>query len=147
LQPWFENLGKRQVKSPKIYLRDSGLLHHLLSLGNYDELTGHPKVGASWEGFALEQILRIARPREAYFWATQGGAELDLLVFESGKRIGYEFKYSEKPSITKSMRIAIQDLKLTELRIICLGNVRASLDENIQAIGINELSDFDGTAH
>ncbi|MCH7226220.1 ATP-binding protein [Haloferula sp. A504] len=139
LQPWFENLRKRQVKSPKIYLRDSGLLHHLLSLGNEAEISAHPKVGASWEGFALEQVLRIARPRDAYFWATQGGAELDLLVFEGGRRIGYEFKYSENPSITKSMRIAIRDLDLSELRIVCPGELRARLDDRIEVIGLAAL--------
>lgn len=140
LQPWFENLGKRQVKSPKIYLRDSGLLHHLLSLDTYEALSGHPKVGASWEGFALELVLRLSHARDAYFWATQSGAELDLLLFEGSRRIGYEFKYSEKPSITKSMRIAMEDLGLAELRIICPGEVRAQLDKNIKAIGITKLA-------
>ncbi len=140
LQPWFENLGKRQVKSPKIYLRDSGLLHHLLSLEGYESVSGHPKVGASWEGFALEQVLRLSRAREAYFWATQSGAELDLLLFEGGKRIGYEFKYSEKPSVTRSMRIAIEDLSLSKLRIVCPGNVTARLDHNIEVVGINQLA-------
>lgn len=140
LQPWFENLGKRQVKSPKIYLRDSGLLHHLLSLETYDSVSGHPKVGASWEGFALEQVLRLSRAREAYFWATPSGAELDLLLFEDGRRIGYEFKYSEKPSVTRSMRIAMEDLKLSGLRIICPGNVHAQLDGKIEVLGIGKLA-------
>ena len=139
LQPWFENLGKRQVKAPKIYLRDSGLLHHLLSLETYDALTGHPKVGASWEGFALEQILRTNRAREAYFWATQGGAELDLLLFENGRRIGYEFKYSETPKVTRSMRTAMKDLGLDELRIVCPGNLQVELEERIHVYGISAL--------
>lgn len=129
LQPWFENLGKRQVKAPKIYLRDSGLLHHLLSLETYGDLTGHPKVGASWEGFALEQVLRLHRAREAYFWATQGGAELDLLLFEKRRRIGYEFKYSEQPRITRSMRIAMEDLALNELHIVCPGTLQLKLEK------------------
>lgn len=140
LQPWFENLRKRQVKSPKIYLRDSGILHHLLGIGTYEEVTGHPKVGASWEGFALEQVLRLTRPGEAYFWATQSGAELDLLLIEGGKRIGYEFKYSEKPTTSKSMRIAMEDLRLEKLRIVCPGDVRADLDKRIEVIGIRQLS-------
>lgn len=140
LQPWFENLSKRQVKSPKIYLRDSGLLHHLLSLDTYEAVSGHPKVGASWEGFALEQVLRLSRSRESYFWATQSGAELDLLLFEGGRRIGYEFKYSERPSVTRSMRIALQDLKLDELRIVCPANVNTALDENISVFGIPQLA-------
>jgi predicted AAA+ superfamily ATPase len=142
LQPWFENLGKRQVKSPKIYLRDSGLLHHLLSLETEVALSGHPKVGASWEGFALEQVLRLSHSREAYFWATQGGAELDLLLFEGGRRIGYEFKYAEKPAVTRSMRIAMEDLRLDELRIVCPGNVASPLDEKIRVLGISRLASF-----
>ena len=137
LQPWFENLGKRQVKSPKIYLRDSGLLHHLLGLNTAEELAGHPKAGASWEGFALEQILRISRVRDAYFWATQSGAELDLLVLHGGQRIGYEFKYSERPTVTRSMRVACEDLHLDHLWVICPGNARAKLDANIEVCGIN----------
>jgi len=137
LQPWFENLGKRQVKSPKIYLRDSGLLHHLLGLNTDEELAGHPKAGASWEGFALEQILRISRVRDAYFWATQSGAELDLLVLHGGQRIGYEFKYSERPTVTRSMRVACEDLHLDHLWVICPGNARAKLDANIEVCGIN----------
>lgn len=137
LQPWHENLKKRQVKSPKVYLRDTGILHHLLSLNDYAGLHSHPKVGASWEGFALEQVLRSHRTRDAYFWATQGGAELDLLVFEDGRRIGYEFKFSENPRSTKSMRIAIDDLQLAELRIVCPGNIEASIDDKIRITGIS----------
>ena len=139
LQPWFENLGKRQVKSPKIYLRDSGLLHRLLSLDHAEGVSGHPKVGCSWEGFAMEQVLRLNRNRDAYFWATQSGAELDLLLFEEGKRIGYEFKYSENPSVTRSMRIAIEDLNLETLKIICPGDVRAKPDEKIEVVGLRNL--------
>lgn len=143
LQPWFENLSKRQVKSPKIYLRDSGLLHQLLSLQSNEALSCHPKVGASWEGFALEQVLRLNHSHEAYFWATQSGAELDLLLFKDGKRIGYEFKYAEKPSVSRSMRIALQDLRLDELRIVCPGDVEASLDEKICALGISRLEQIE----
>ena len=140
LQPWFENLGKRQVKSPKIYLRDSGILHHLLSLTDYEALSGHPAVGASWEGFALEQVLRLRGTRDAYFWSTQSGAELDLLLFEGGKRIGYEFKYSETASVTRSMRIAMEDLRLDQLWVICPGDVRARLDKGIEVCGITALA-------
>jgi len=139
LQPWFENLGKRQVKSPKIYLRDSGVLHHLLSLPDYSALSGHPAVGASWEGFALEQVLRLTGSRDAYFWSTQSGAELDLLLFRNGQRIGYEFKYSETPTVTRSIRIAMQDLRLDHLWVIGPGDVRARLDEGIEACGIASL--------
>lgn len=139
LQPWFENLRKRQVKSPKIYLRDAGILHHLLSLTDYAALSGHPAVGASWEGFALEQVLRLTGTRDAYFWSTQSGAELDLLIFENGKRIGYEFKYSEMPRVSRSMRIALEDLRLDRLWVICPGGVRARLDTGIEACGITLL--------
>ena len=95
LQPWYQNLGKRQVKAPKIYFRDSGLLHALLGVESFPELLRHPRSGASWEGFALEQVLRLAQPNEAYFRATHGGAELDLLMFRYGKRIGVEFKRAD----------------------------------------------------
>jgi len=139
LQPWFENLGKRQVKSPKVYLRDSGLLHHLLSLNDYQALSGHPVVGASWEGFALEQVLRLKDTRDAYFWSTQSGAELDLLLFENGARVGYEFKYSERPTVTRSMRIAMKDLRLDRLRVICPGETRTRLDAGIEVCGIEAL--------
>lgn len=139
VQPWFENGRKRQVKAPKIYLRDSGLLHHLLGLGTSNELTAHPGVGASWEGFAMEQVLRLTGARDAYFWATQSGAELDLLLFQKDRRIGYEFKYSESPRISRSMRIAMEDLKLDALRIVCPGDVRATLDAGIEVHGIQTL--------
>ena len=139
LPPWYENLSKRQLKSPKIYLRDSGILHRLLELDDERALTGHPVVGFSWEGFALEQVLRITGTRNAYYWATQSGAELDLLSFVGGKRVGYEFKYSENPSITRSMRIALADLKLDQLRVVIPGSVRTNLDERIEAVGIEVL--------
>jgi len=139
LQPWFENLSKRQVKSPKIYLRDSGLLHHLLHLESADAVSGHPKVGDSWEGFAIEQILRKSESSEAYFWATQSGAELDLLLFENGKRVGYEFKYSEKPKVSRSMRIAMDDLSLDALRIVCPSDVSVDLGDGIEVVGLQGL--------
>ena len=136
LQPWFENISKRQVKSPKIYLRDSGLLHHLLAVETAAQLYGHPKVGSSWEGFALEQVLRQTRPTQAYFWATQGGAALDLLVFQEGRRLGYEFKYAEHPRFTRSMRVAMEDLQLDSLVVICPGTVEATLAAGVTVIGI-----------
>ncbi len=139
LPPWFENLGKRQIKSPKIYLRDSGLLHHLLGLGTWHELSGHPKVGASWEGFALEQVLRMSPGSEGYFWGTQSGAELDLLLHQGGRRIGYEFKFSEKPAVTRSMHVAMADLKLDQLRIVCPGDVRAPVGDRIEVCGLTRL--------
>ena len=133
LPPWFENLKKRQVRAPKIYIRDSGILHALLSIPDVVSLESNPKLGASWEGFAIEQILSITGDREAYFWATHGGAELDLLVFHEGKRIGFEFKYSENPGTSKSMRIAESDLGLDHLYVVHPGKHSFRLTENITA--------------
>ena len=121
LTPWFANVAKRQVKSPRVYLRDSGLLHTLLNLPDRDALFGHPAVGASWEGFALEQVLRSVRPPEAYYWATHTGAELDLLFMHRGRRYGVEFKLNEAPTATRSMHTAIDDLKLTHLWVVYPG--------------------------
>jgi predicted AAA+ superfamily ATPase len=143
LQPWHENLKKRQVKSPKIYVRDSGLLHTLLGI---DEVTlfGHPKVGASWEGFALEQIIHYqnARPQECFFWATHAGAELDLLICQHGKKIGFEFKRQDAPSLSKSMQIACEDLQLEKLFVICPGNIQYMLTDKIMVIGIEKYASF-----
>ena len=118
LPPWFANVGKRVVKAPKIYLRDSGLLHALLGLRNGPEVLSHPRFGASWEGFVLEHVIGLLQAeREAYFWATHGGAELDLLISRGGKRYGFEMKFADAPSTTKSMRVALSDLELeTALR-------------------------------
>ena len=137
LQPWFENIGKRQVKTPKIYFRDSGLFHSLLGL---DEaaLRVHPKLGASWEGLALEEIIRYhgATVGQAYFWQTHGEAELDLLIFKHGKRLGFEFKYSAAQRLTKSMKIAFADLRLDELMLISPGDHDFRLTETIRACGL-----------
>ena len=134
LHPWHENLGKRQVKAPKIYFRDTGLLHALMSLPTLPELLAHPRCGASWEGFALEQVLRIARPDEAYFWATHQGAELDLLMLRGSRRIGVEFKRADAPTFTRSMRIAIDDLKLDALYVVYPGEQRFRLAEGVEAV-------------
>ena len=121
LQPWHENIGKRQVKAPKVYFRDSGLLHSLLGLTDERSLLGHPKVGASWEGFALEQVWRAVRPAAAYFWATHSGAEVDLFFLQQGRRLGVEVKFNEAPKITPSMRAALEDLRLDHLWIVYPG--------------------------
>jgi uncharacterized protein len=134
LEPWHENLGKRQVKSPKIYFRDTGLLHTLMGVKTLPDLLTHPKAGASWEGFALEQVLRIAQPEQAFFWATHQGAELDLLMFRGRDRIGVEFKRSDAPSVTASMRIAMKDLKLDALYVVYPGSHRFRLGDNIEAV-------------
>jgi len=139
LPPWFENLGKRQVKAPKVYVRDSGLLHALLGLPSFAALEGHPKLGASWEGFALEQVLRITGDREAYFWATHAGAELDLLVNWRGKRWGFEFKYSDGPVMTKSMHIALEDLKPERIFTVYPGKEAYLMHERVEALPLARL--------
>ena len=137
LKPWYENIAKRQVKNPKIYLRDSGIFHNLLGI-HYDDLALHPKVGASFEGFALEQIIKFYQfeKEECYFWRTHDGAELDLLVYKNGQKIGFEFKYSEKITVSKSMRIALNDLQLERLTIITPGDKEYILDKNIYVKGL-----------
>jgi len=139
LQPWFENLGKRVVKSPKVYVRDSGLLHSLLGIPDFPALQGHPKLGASWEGFVIEQILSWAGERNAYFWATHSRAELDLMVMAKGKRWGFEVKYQDAPTITKSMRIAMQDLKLERLWVVYPGQTGYPMDEKIECVSLSQL--------
>ena len=139
LQPWFENLGKRQVKSPKIYFRDTGLFHSLLDIPNMHSLLGHPKIGASWEGFAMEQALQILRPNAAYFWGTHAGAELDLVFLFKGNRYGMEFKFNEAPSLTPSMRIASSELSLNHLWVIYPGNETYPVTKNITALPLKNL--------
>jgi uncharacterized protein len=138
LPPWFENLKKRQVKAPKIYIRDSGLFHSLQRIPTLADLRGHPKIGASWEGIVLEHVIGLFRTRDAYFWATHAGAELDLLVTISGKRHGFEFKYADAPGRTRAMHIAIQDLGLEHLWVVFPGNQKYSLDERISVIPLEE---------
>jgi predicted AAA+ superfamily ATPase len=139
LQPWHANLGKRQVKAPKVYVRDSGLLHELLGIEDPAALARHPKSGASWEGFALDQVLRIARPDASYFWATYAGAELDLLMFRNEQRIGVEFKRSDAPTLTPSMRIAMSDLQLDALYVVYPGSRRYVLAERVEAVPLGAL--------
>lgn len=120
LSPWFENIGKRQVKRPKVYVRDSGLLHALLGITDYGQLLAHPKLGSSWEGFALEEIVRAARatPEEAFFWAIHAQAELDLLILKGGRRMGFEIKYTDRPTVTASMHKAWELLNLDSLDVV-----------------------------
>lgn len=134
LQPWHENLGKRQVKAPKIYFRDTGLLHALMDVRSLPQLLTHPRAGASWEGFALEQVLRLAQPQQAFFWATHQGAELDLLMLQGSRRIGVEFKRADVPRITASMRIAKEDLRLDALYVVYPGPQRFRLADGIEAV-------------
>jgi predicted AAA+ superfamily ATPase len=137
LKPWFENINKRQVKSPKIYIRDTGIFHALLNIQNYDELLVHPKLGVSWESFALEQIINVEKvePEDCYFWASHQGAELDLLITKNNKRIGYEIKYASAPRLTKSMQVAMQDLSLEKMFVIYPGKIDYPLSSNIMVVG------------
>lgn len=134
LQPWHENLGKRQVKAPKVYVRDSGLLHALLGVRTEKELLAHPKSGASWEGYVVEEILKAAQPNESYFWATHQGAELDLLLFKGSKRLGVEIKRMDAPTITPSMRTAIADLQLEQLTVVYPGSQAYELAPQIRVL-------------
>lgn len=140
LQPWHENISKRQVKSHKIYFRDTGLYHGLLQIKDDNGLHLHPKLGASWEGFALEETIRQYQlaENEVFFWATHGDAELDLFFFHRGKRLGFEFKYSSAPKISRSMQIAIEDLKLDNLTIIYPGEKSYPLSDKIVVRGLKE---------
>ena len=140
LQPWHENLGKRQVKSPKIYLRDSGLLHSLLGIESEERLLAHPKCGASWEGYAVEETIRLVQPEEACFWATHQGAELDLLLFVNGRRFGVEVKRSDAPRLTPSIRTALEDLKLEHLTVIYPGDRAYELDERVSVMPLADLA-------
>jgi predicted AAA+ superfamily ATPase len=144
LQPWFENIGKRQVKSPKIYFRDSGLFHHLLGVHTQEQLFLHPRLGASWEGFALEEITRHYRVREeeCFFWSVHEQSEVDLFFLRNGKRIAFEFKYTDKPSVSKSMRVSLENLKLDFLYVIYPGNISFPLDEKIHAVSFLDLPKF-----
>jgi predicted AAA+ superfamily ATPase len=139
LQPWYENIGKRQVKSPKIYLRDSGILHALIGISQKESLWGHPKIGASWEGFVIEQVLALLQPLEAFFWATHSGAEMDLLFMNKGKLHAVEVKFSEAPKVTKSMRTAMNDLKPEHLWIVYPGQHAYPAEENITVLPIREI--------
>ena len=142
LQPWYENIGKRQVKSPKIYLRDAGLLHSLLSIFDMHSLWSHPRVGASWEGFALNQLLQVIRPAQQFFWSTYSGAELDFFFMHRGRRYGVEFKFSEAPKVTRSMRIALDDLKLDRLWIIYPGEHQYPVDEKLEVWPLQQIPDL-----
>jgi predicted AAA+ superfamily ATPase len=138
LEPWFENIGKRQVKAPKVYVRDSGLLHALLGIERRIQLEGHPRLGASWEGFVVEQVLSCARTTQAWYWRTQAGAELDLLLFLRGKRLGIEIKYADAPRMTASMHSALKDLDLNRLLVVYPGSTGYALTPRVDVIPLEE---------
>ncbi len=140
LQPWHENLGKRQVKAPKVYVRDSGLLHVLLGLARERDILSHPKAGASWEGFAIEQAIERVRPDAAYFWRTHTGAELDLLLTKRGRRYGVEVKFQDAPRLTPSMRHALADLHLDHLTVVYPGDRPYALDRRVTVVPLCRLA-------
>ena len=140
LPPWFENIRKRQVKAPKVYIRDSGILHALLQLQTQADLQGHPKLGSSWEGFTIEQIICALETRDTYFWATHAGAELDLLIMAQGKRYGFELKYADAPARQRSMLIALEDLHLDHLWVVYPGDQSYDLDHRITVIPVADLT-------
>lgn len=142
LQPWHTNLGKRELKAPKIYVRDSGLLHSLLGITDRDSLLSHPKLGASWEGFALEQILAACGAEDTYYWATHNGAELDLVLFRRGKAWGVEFKVGDGPTMTKSLQIALGDLKLERAWIVHAGTKTYPVNERVDALPLHKLREL-----
>lgn len=141
VQPWHENMSKRQVKSPKVYISDSGILHALLNLHDRLDIDAHPKCGASWEGFVMDQTIRHlgARPEECFFWATHAGAELDLLIVRGRERTGFEVKRTTAPKITPSMRHALDDLKLTELIVLHAGDHTFPLSKKIRAVSMHRI--------
>lgn len=141
LTPWYENIQKRQVKSPKVYFRDSGILNALLLISTHQELHNYPRLGAFWEGFALEEVARAmgASIQECFFWATHTDAELDLFIIKAGKRYGFEFKYTDSPKITKSMHISLADLKLDHLAVIYPGKDIFPMDEKVTAYGLDAI--------
>ena len=139
LPPWFENLKKRQVKAPKVYVRDTGLLHTLLGIPGEDQLLGHPKVGASFEGLVVEQLVGALETRDVYYWATHAGAELDLLVLRGGKRYGVECKFADAPGTTRSMRVALEDLGLEHLWVVYPGDEGYVLDDRISVLPVAEI--------
>jgi predicted AAA+ superfamily ATPase len=138
LQPWAESLAKRQVKSAKVYLADSGVLHTLLGIEDWSGLERHPKIGASWEGFGIAQVVERlgARREECFFWATHAGAELDLFVVRGRERLGFEFKRTTAPQITPSMRVALRDLKLESLDVVHAGTETFRLDRHVRALSL-----------
>lgn len=141
LLPWHANLKKRQVKAPKIYFRDTGLLHQLLGIRSEKDLLSHPKCGASWEGYAIEETIKTTEPDEVYYWATHGGAEIDLLLVKDGRMLGVECKRMDAPRITPSMRTAMEDLKLEQLAVVYPGNKRYSMGHGVTAVPLDAVKD------
>jgi uncharacterized protein len=148
LPPWFENTGKRVVKAPKVYFRDAGLLHTLLGLRTLEQALSHPRFGFSWEGFAMEEVLRVLHAeRDAYYYRTHAGAELDLLIMRGGKRYGFEFKFEDAPAPTRSMHVAIQDLGLEHLWVVYNGERVLPLDDRISTLPLSTIHVAEKSMH
>jgi uncharacterized protein len=141
LLPWHANVKKRQVKAPKIYFRDTGLLHYLLGIRSEKDLLGHPKSGASWEGYVIEETIKAVEPDEVYYWATHGGAEIDLILLKQGRMLGVECKRADAPRMTPSMRTALAELKLEQIAVVYPGTKRYSLDERVAAVPLEAVAD------
>lgn len=141
LPPWFENVAKRQRRMPKVYLRDSGILHALLGIKDRESLLSNPKCGASWEGFALEQVLHLVPRADAYYWAVHSGPELDLLLLHRGRRVGVEFKFTDAPALSRPMRTAFDDLKLERLWVVYPGDQHYSIDDGVDALPLASVPD------
>lgn len=144
LQPWHQNLSKRQVKAPKVYLRDSGLLHSMLGIADEKALLSHPKLGASWEGFVIEALVHAHRPEEVYFWSTYQGAALDLLMLKRGKRLGFEVKRADAPTLTTSMRTVLEDLELDALTVVYPGDREYKLAHNVRVVPVASALNLSG---
>lgn len=142
LQPWFANISKRQVKSYKVYFRDSGIFHTLYGIKSKQDLLNSSKIGASWEGFALEQVIQLhqAEPQDCFFWSLQTGAELDLLIVKDNKKYAYEIKYTSSPKITSSMHASLETLGLDYLTVVVPGNADYRLADNIKVTGLQLLT-------
>jgi predicted AAA+ superfamily ATPase len=141
LLPWHANLKKRQVKAPKIYFRDAGLLHYLLGIRSEKDLLGHPKSGASWEGYVIEETIKAIEPEESYYWATYGGAEIDLVLVKEGRLLGVECKRMDAPRMTPSMVTAREDLKLEQIAVVYPGTKRYSLGDRVTAVPLEAVAD------
>jgi uncharacterized protein len=141
LSPWHANLKKRQIKAPKIYFRDTGLLHYLLGIRTEKELLGHPKCGSSWEGYAIEETIKATEPDEAYYWATHSGAEIDLVLLKNGRMLGVECKRMDAPRLTPSMRTALEDVKLEQIAVVYPGTKRYSLGERVAAVPLETVAE------
>ncbi len=139
IQPWYANIKKRQVKAPKIYIRDTGILHSLLNVKTEVELPRHPACGASWEGFVIEEVVHATEPDDVYYWATHQGAEIDLVLFKGGKMYGVEIKRQDAPAMTPSMRIALEDLKLERIAVIYPGTKLYELHKKVSVVPFNKI--------